>query len=60
MLHLSVCVAPTSEERDELLRDVTPVHVEGEKPIVLATDVTDQALQLSILIVPGRTVATLG
>jgi len=29
-LHLSVCVAPTIEERDELLGGVTPIHVEGE------------------------------
>jgi hypothetical protein len=30
LLHLSVCIASTGEERDELLWGVTPVHVEGE------------------------------
>jgi len=58
LLHLSVCFAPTGEERDELLGDVTPVHVAGEKTAVLATVVTDQTLQLSLVIVPGRAVAT--
>jgi len=29
--HLSVCIATAGEERDELLRGVTPVHEEGEK-----------------------------
>jgi hypothetical protein len=27
LLHLSVCIAPTGENRDELLRGVTLVHV---------------------------------
>jgi hypothetical protein len=35
---------------------VTPVIVEGEKTAVLATDVTGQALQLSLGIVPGGAV----
>jgi len=50
-------VGPTCEERDEFLRGVTPVHVEGEKTAVLAADVTGQALQLSLVIVPGAAVA---
>ena len=53
---LSVCIAPTGEERDELLCGVTPVHVEGEKPSVMAADVTGQALQLSLVIFPGGAV----
>jgi len=36
-----------------LLRSVTPVHVEGEKTALLAANVTGQALQLSLFIVPG-------
>jgi len=58
LIYLSVCFAPTVEERDELLWDVTTVHVEGEKTAVLATYVTDQALQLSVLTVPFRAVVT--
>ena len=53
MLHLSVYIAPTGEERDELLWGVTPVHVEGAKTAVLAAEVTGQALQLSLVIVRG-------
>jgi hypothetical protein len=52
-LHTSVCIAPTGEESDVFLRGVTPVHVEGEKTAVLAADVTGQALQLSLVIVPS-------
>jgi len=55
--HLSVCISPTGEERDELLRGVTPVHVEGGKSAVLAADVAGQALQLSLVIFPGGAVA---
>jgi hypothetical protein len=55
--HLSVCIATAGEKRDELLRGVTSVHEEGEKLAVLATDVTGQALQLSLVIFPGGTVA---
>ena len=47
---MSVCIAPAGEERDELLWGVTPVHEEGEKTAVLATDVTGQALQFSFYI----------
>jgi hypothetical protein len=54
--NLSVCIAPTSEEHDELLRCVTPVHVEGEKTAVLAADVAGQALQLPLVIFPGDAV----
>jgi hypothetical protein len=50
MRHLSDCITTAGEERDELLRGVTTVHEEGEKPAVLATDVTGQALQLSHII----------
>jgi hypothetical protein len=57
LLHDSVCIAPTGEERDELLWGVTPVHVEGEKTAVLDTEVTDQALKLSLVIFPGRAVS---
>ena len=38
--------------RDELLRGVTPVHVECEKTVVLAALVTGLALQLSLVITP--------
>jgi hypothetical protein len=55
--HLSVCIAPTGEESDELLWGVTPAHVESEKTAVLAAEVTGQALQLSLVIVPGGAVA---
>ena len=58
MLHLSVCIAHTGEERGELLGGVTPVHVEGENTEVLATDFTDKTLQLSLVVVPGHAVAT--
>jgi len=54
--HLSVCIAPAGEERDELMWVVTPVHEEGEKTAVLAADVTGQALQLSLVIFPGGAV----
>jgi hypothetical protein len=57
MLHLSVCIAHTGEERGELLGGVTPVHVEGENTAVLATDVTGQALQVSVVIVAVRAVS---
>ena len=53
LLHLSVCIVPTGEERNELLRGVTPVYVVGEKPAVLAAKGTSKALQLSLVIVPG-------
>jgi hypothetical protein len=56
MLHQSVCIAPTGEERDELLWGLSPVHVEGEKTAVLDTDVTGQALQLSLVIFTNRAV----
>ena len=58
MLHLSVCIANTGEERGELLGGVTPIHVEGENTAVLAPDFTDKTPQLSLVIVPGRAVAT--
>jgi hypothetical protein len=58
--HLSVCIATAGEERDELLRGVTPVHEEGEKTALLATDVAGQALQLSLVIFPSGAVAFLG
>jgi hypothetical protein len=54
--HLSVCIATAGEERDELLRGVTPVLEEGEKPAVLATDVAGQALQLYLVIFPSGAV----
>jgi hypothetical protein len=53
LLHLSVCIATAGEERDELLWGVTPVHVEGEKPEVMAAEVTGQALELSLVTFPG-------
>ena len=56
--NLSVCIAPTSEEHDELLRCVTPVHIEGEKTAVLSTDVTGQALQMSLVISSGGVVVS--
>ena len=49
---MSVCIGPSGEERDELLRGVSPVHVVGEKTVVTFADVTVQALQLSLCIVP--------
>jgi len=55
--HLSVCIAPTGEERDELLWGVNPVHIEDEKTAVLAAEVTCQALQLSLVILPDGEVA---
>jgi len=57
LLHLSVCIAPTGEERDELLWGVTPVHIEGGKPAVLAAEVTGQALQFSLVIFQSGAVA---
>jgi hypothetical protein len=54
--HLSVCIATAGEERDELLQGVTPVHEEGEKTAVLATDVAGQARQLSLVIFPSGAV----
>jgi len=54
--HLSVCIATAGEERDELLRGVTPVLEEGEKTAVLATDVAGQALQLYLVIFPSGAV----
>jgi len=56
LLQLSVCFVPTGEERDELLRGVTPDHVEGEKTALLAADFTGQVLQFSFAIVPGGAV----
>jgi len=50
--NLLVCIAIAGEERDELLRGVTPVHEESEKTAVLTTDVAGQALQLSHVIFP--------
>jgi len=55
--HLSVCIATAGEERDELLRGVNPVHEEGEKSAVLATDVNGHALHLSLVIFPGGSIA---
>jgi len=55
--HLSVCIATVGEERDELLRGVTPVQEEIEKTSVLTTDVAGQALQLSLVIFPSGAVA---
>ena len=54
--HLSVCIATAGEERDELLRGVTPVHEEGGKAAVLTTDVAGQALHLSLVIFPSGAV----
>jgi len=51
--HLSACIAPAGEERDELLWGLTPVHEKGGNTAVLAADVTGQALQLSLVIFPG-------
>ena len=34
----------------------TPIHVEGEQTAVLASDITSEALQLSLVKIPGRTV----
>ena len=55
--HLLVCIAPTGEERDELLWLLAPVHIEGEKTALVAAEVTRQALQLSLVIFPGGAVA---
>ena len=55
-LHLDVCGFNLAEESDELQGSVTPIHVEGKQTAVLAADVTNQALQLSLVIVPGRSV----
>jgi len=52
LLHLSVCIAPTGEER-ELLERVTPIHVEGEK----TAHWPQTSLMLS-LIFQGRAVVT--
>jgi len=35
---------------------VAPVHVQGEQTAVLAADVNCQALQLSFVTIPGRSV----
>jgi len=51
--HLSLYIAPTGEERDELLWGAKPVHVEGENTAVLAAEVTGQTLQLSLDIFPS-------
>jgi len=51
--HLSGCIATAGEERDELLRGITPVNEEDEKTAVLTTDLADQALQLSLVIFPS-------
>ena len=56
LLRLSVCISLTGEERDELMRGVTPVNVEGEKTAVLAVGVNGKALKLSLVIVPGAAV----
>ena len=56
LLHLSVCITSTGEERDELLCGVTTVHVDGEKTAVLAAEFTGQALQLSLVISPDGVV----
>ena len=53
---MSVCIATAGQERDEFLRGVNPVHVEGETPAVLATDIAGQALQLSLVIFPSGAV----
>ena len=39
-----------------MLGSVAPIHVEGEQTALLATDVTSQALQGSLVMVPGRAV----
>ena len=57
LCHLSVCIAPTGQESDELLWGVTPVLVEGEKTAVLTVGVTGKTLQLSLIIFPGGAVA---
>jgi len=54
--HLSVCIATAGEERDELLRGVTPVQEESKKAAVLTTDVAGQALKLSLVIFPSGAV----
>ena len=54
LLHLPVCCI--SEELHKLLGSVAPIHVEGEQTAVLATDVTSQALQGSLVVVPDRAV----
>jgi len=55
--HLSDRIATAGEERDELLRGVSPVQEEGEKTAVLSTDLAGQALQMSLVIFPGGAVA---
>jgi len=56
-LHLPVCMFASIEERDELLRRVAPIHVDGEQTGVLSADVVRQALQLLPVIIPGHAVA---
>jgi len=55
-LLLPVCGITSAEERYELLWSIAPIHVEGEQTAVLAADVTSQALQLALFMVPGRVV----
>ena len=55
-LHLPVCGITCAEERYEFLWSVAPIHVEGKQTAVLAADVTSLALQLSLVMVPGRAV----
>jgi hypothetical protein len=50
--HLSVLIATVGEEPDELLLGVTPVHEEGKKATVLATDAAVQTQHLSLVILP--------
>ena len=54
-LHMPVFVTHV-EERYELLGNVAPIHVEAEQTAVLAADVASQAMQLSLVIVPGHVV----
>jgi hypothetical protein len=51
-----VCIAPAGEERDEMLRGVNPVLIEGEKTAVLAAEFTGQVLQFSLVVFPGGAV----
>ena len=51
LLHLPGCC--NAERRHKLLGSLAPIRVEGEQKAVLATDVTSQALQGSLSMVPG-------
>jgi len=54
ILHLTVCLCV--EKRYKLLGILASIHVEGEQTAVLASDVTTQTLQLSLVTVPGNAV----